>query len=345
MNKEACKRPRPILKQRKLSGEKLSQYVRQLFEKRGREAFELARKAVLQEAEKLECKTVRDALHYLANYWTDTTRPALLSIACKAAGGDPDATEPIAVPLVLICEAVDIHDDIIDQSVTKGNHLTLYGKFGKEIALLIGDALLFKGLAMLHEAEGKISHKKMKAILRITNELFFELGDAEALELSLKNQGTNLKIEDYLAMVRKKAADVEAYLRISAILANAPREQIEALAQYGRVLGMLIILGDDNSDMFNPLEIINRVRNEALPLPILYALQDQALREKVIQILTKKRIDKKDTEELFELTHQTGGFSNTASQLRALMQKGKENLLVIKNCPELERILESTYPE
>lgn len=76
----------------RLSGEELSRFVSQLFEERGRKAFEKARASILEEANKLECETTREALRFFASYWTDTTRPALLSIACEALGGDPDAT-------------------------------------------------------------------------------------------------------------------------------------------------------------------------------------------------------------------------------------------------------------
>lgn len=106
-------------KREKLASKKLSHHIQQLFEERGREAFEIARHAILKEAEEMEYRPLQEALRYLASYWIDTTRPALLSIACEAVGGDPDATKPVAISLTLICEAADIHDDVIDQSVRK----------------------------------------------------------------------------------------------------------------------------------------------------------------------------------------------------------------------------------
>ncbi|MBS7632732.1 polyprenyl synthetase family protein, partial [Candidatus Bathyarchaeota archaeon] len=244
-----------------LSGKELSRFVRETFYKRGIKAFEAAKKAVLEEADKLESPTVKQALHFFVSYWKDTTRPALLSIACESLGGDPAATSPVAVPLILVCGAVDIHDDIIDQSKTKRNHLTLYGKFGKEIALLVGNALLFKGFAMLCEDKTTIQPKQKEAIIKIIKNLFFELGDAEALELPLRGK-KNLSPNEYLSLVRKKAADFEAYMRVSAVLANASKQEVEALGEYGRILGMLVVLGDDNADVLDPAELVNRIRNE-----------------------------------------------------------------------------------
>ena len=331
------------LKHEKLAGKKLSHYVQQLFEERGREAFEIARHAILKEAERMEYKPLQEALRYLASYWVDTTRPALLSIACEAVGGDPDATKPVAVSLTLICEAVDIHDDIIDQSVRKKDHLTLYGKFGKEITMLIGDALLFKGFTLLNQAEDKISHKKMEKIMRIIKDLFFELGEAEALELSFRHR-LDVKVEDYLSMVTKKAADVEAYLRISAILANASEAETEALAKYGRILGMLIILGDDNSDMLDEKEIINRAKNESYPLPVLYALQRPGLRRKLVPTLNE-RMNKESARNMLDLVYKAGVFNDVGVYMKSLVSEGNESLKTIRNRELLNQVLESAYPE
>jgi geranylgeranyl pyrophosphate synthase len=332
------------LRPKRLVGEKLSQYVQQLFEQKGKEASEAAKKAILEEAERIRYEPVKEALKYLASYWTDTTRPALLSIACEAVGGSPKAADPIAAPLALICEAVDLHDDIIDQSVKKKNHLTLYGKFGKDLTLLIGDALLFKGFTMLNEAESQIPNGKMKKILHIMKTLFFELGEAETLELSFKHR-LDVKPDEYLSMVRGKAADFEAYMRISAILANASEKETEVLAGYGRILGMLAILGDDNSDVFDSNELMNRVSNEALPFPILLALHNVKLRGEILSVLQKREITRKDAKRILDLLHSKGIFETTGKYMRDYIGEGKELVKDIKDGNTLRLILESTYPE
>jgi geranylgeranyl pyrophosphate synthase len=331
-------------KPKKLTGEKLSRYVQQLFEQRGKEASEAARKAILEEAERRRYEPVKEALRYLAGYWRDTTRPALLSIACEAVGGNPKAADPIAAPLTLICEAVDLHDDVIDQSVKKKNHLTLYGKFGKDLTLLIGDALLFKGFKMLNEAEPRISHGKMQTILCVVKDLFFELGEAETLEMSFKYR-LDVKSDEYLSMVKGKAADFEAYMRISAMLANASERETKALAQYGRILGILAILGDDNSDMFDSNELMNRVSNEALPFPVLLALEKIKLRDEILPVLRKGKITRTDADHILDLIDSKGIFETVGKYMKDYIREGKEMLKDIKDSDTFRLILESTYPE
>jgi len=214
-------------------------------------------------------------LHYfITEYWHDLARPTLMSICCEAVGGDPNATIPFAVPLSLISGALDIQDDIIDQSKTKHGRPTVYGKYGKEIAMLAADALLFKGFALLNEACLEIPKEKAKKIVKIVKDLFYELGEAEALELNLKGR-MDVTPEEYLHIIEKKAADVEAHTHIGAIIGNATEIEKENLSRYGRLLGMIIIIGDDLIDLLDYRETKNRIKNECLPLPVIYALSNQ----------------------------------------------------------------------
>jgi geranylgeranyl pyrophosphate synthase len=298
------------------SQEEMMEQVQKLLEERGKKALEMARKTVLEE--KIESKEVREALKYfMTEYWHDVARPALLSLTCEAVGGDPDITTLIAVPMILISGAIDIHDDIIDQSKTKGSRPTVLGKFGKDTALLVGDALLFEGFALLYKAVEKgIPAEKVAVISDIIKRTFFELGDAEALELQFRGR-LDVTPEEYLRIVRKK--DMEAYTRISAILCGGSKEEIDALGEYGRLLGMLVILRDDMIDMFDLEEAMHRIKKEHLSLPILYALQSPVICS-TLSFLLKKTLTEKDAEKISTVVHEARGFDRVDELMRELAQ-------------------------
>jgi len=332
------------MKRESASQEELIKQVQKLLEERGRKALEMAKETVLQE--KVECKEVREALNYfMTEYWQDLARPALLSLCCEAVGGDPDVTTPIAISTMLIGGAIDIHDDIIDQSETKRSRPTVMGKFGKDIALLVGDALLFKGLTLLHEtSEMGVPIEKISILSNIIKRMFFELGDAEALELQFRGR-IDVTPERYLQVVKKKAADVEAHTRISAILGGGSEEEIEALAKYGRLLGMAIILRDDWIDMFDVKEIRHRIKKEHLPLPLLYVLRNPKNKSMLKSIMLKEKITKKDVEAILEIIYEAGGFE----YMKKLMQKlidDAESILPsnVHNRKILKLLIQSTIP-
>ncbi len=303
--------------------------VQEILEERGRKALEMAIKTVMQE--EIESKEVREALKYfMTQYWHDIARPALLSLVCEAVGGDPNITTPVAVPLSLISGAIDIHDDIIDGSKIKDSRPTVLGKFGKDVALLVGDALIFKGFALLNQAaEQGIPSEKVPVIIDIVKRTFFELGDAEALELQFRGR-RDVTPEEYLKVVKKKAADVEAHTRISAILGNGSKEQIEALAEYGRLLGMLIILRDDFIDMIDFKEAVHRISKEHLSLPILYALQNPEIRSTLNPLFLKKTITKRDAKRILEVVDEAGGINRLEKLMQNLVRDTHSHLEKIK---------------
>jgi len=304
------------MNQKHPSQEEITEQVEKILEERGRKALEMAKQTILQE--KIECEEVREALKYfITEYWHDLARPTLLSLTCEAVGGDPDITTPIAIPMILISGAIDIHDDIIDQSKIKGSRPTVFGKFGKDVALLVGDALLFKGFTLLHKAVEKgIPAEKVAVIVDIVKRTFFELGDAEALELKFRGR-LDVTPEEYLHVVRKKAADVEAYTRISAILGGGSKKEIENFSNFGNLLGMILILRDDLIDMIDFEEAVHRIKREHLPLPILYALQNYEFKPTLIALLLKEKITKGDAKTILEITDKAEGFEH----LRKLTQE------------------------
>jgi len=300
-------------KRRVLTSEELIEQMQKLFEERGSEALNVARKLMLEE--KIECKEIKEALRYfMTEYWNDLARPTLLSLVCEAVGGDPQLTNSVAVPMILISGAMDIHDDIIDESKVKQKRPTVFGKFGKNIALLVGDALMLKGLVLLSQPLKLIPNNKRKAILETISEMFFQLGDAEALELQFRGR-IDVQPEEYLKVLEKKAADVEAHTRIGVILGGGTMEEIETLGRYGRLLGMLIILRDDLKDSMDPLEMQHRLNNEHLPLPVLYATEEN--RMLISSVTQKTAITDKDVRTVIEIAQKSGGFG----QLRKLMEE------------------------
>ena len=311
--------------------------IDQVLEERGSKALEMARQAVLEE--KIECKEVREALQYfMTQYWHDRTSPTLLSLACEAVGGDLNAAAKFAEPMILIGGAVDIHDDLIDRSQTKDQRPTVYGRFGEPIALLVGDALLFKGFSLLHATCRYISSNKMASVVSTLKNLFFELGDAEALELKLRMR-QDVKPEEYLCVVQKKAADLEGLMRIGAIIGNGSEEEIEFLGRYGRILGMLSILRDDFIDMNYFEEIAHRITYECLPIPILYALEDPKAKSQIHAILSKKKLTRKDTKLLSQIVKDANGFERLKKKMKEIATIGKRNLDTIKYCQKALALL------
>ena len=320
-------------------------HMQKIFKKRGTKALGIARKEMLQE--KTESEEAKKAIAYfMTQYWHDLARPSLLSMVCEAVGGDSETTTPVAVPMILISGALSIHDDIIDRTRTKGGYDTVYGRFGKDIALLVGDALLFKGFSLVSTLAGKgVPTSKVSIIAEIIKDTFFELGTAEAMELNFRRR-LDVLPEAYLQIIEKKAADVEAHARIGVVLGNGSKEEVEAMAHYGRILGMMIILRDDWIDLMDFEESRHRIEKESLPIPILYGLQDRKTSVKLRPILTRREVRKKDAQALLEVINTSKAMKRYLALMNELAANASSKLKSMKKneTKDLELLLRATLP-
>ncbi|MEM2119192.1 MAG: polyprenyl synthetase family protein, partial [Candidatus Bathyarchaeia archaeon] len=247
----------------------LIEEAKTIFAENGKNSYETAKEAMLKE--KVEYGPLREAITYfMEEIWKNYEHPALLSLTCEAVGEKPKNLTTIGAALVLLTGAADIHDDIIDRSKRKGSKPTLFGKYGTDTALLVGDALLVKGLTLLSQATQDFPEKQRDTIVTTVKDAFFEIGNAEAEETSYRGKW-DADAEKLLSIMEKKAGIAAATAKLGAFIGGGSTEQVKALSEYGRTLAVLANVRNEFVDVYEPDELRHRTRNECLPLPLLYA--------------------------------------------------------------------------
>lgn len=330
---------------KKRKKKKLAQQALEIFKKRGNKALEKAKQEILHE--KISYKPLYEAIEYfMQETWYGVQHPALISLACEAVGGNPEDTTRIGAAMTLLAGAADVHDDIIDKSKTKGSRPTVVGKFGENIALLVGDILLFKGLMMLNEACEKLTKAKRQKILELIKKAFFELVAAEAKELKFKGRN-DVSPEECFNMIKEKASISGLYGRIGAIIGGGNINQVKALGCYGEALGILTTVRDDFIDIFEPDELKNRIVNECLPLPILYAMENEKIKEKILLLLKKEDINEKDASKIVEMISNIKEVNHLKKEMNNLLEKTLLKCYSLnKNLSsEIEVLLKSTLED
>jgi len=304
--------------------EKLLEQVNAILIERSKKAVELSRQAVL--AEKIKYEPLWEALRYFMNeICYDSSHPTLLSLACEAVGGNPDETIGIATAIVLLTAAADIHDDVIDKSETKGSKPTVYGKYGKDIAIIAADVLWLKGMLLLNEASEHFALEKKQEILKLTKQAFIDIGSAEAKDASLRGK-TDINPDEFLELIKLKVSVAVASAKIGAVIGNGNRQQIENLGEYAKTLGVLRTIREDFINMFEPEELTNRFKNECLPLPILYAFQDAHLKKKILEFLERNEITEAKLNEIIELIYDAPEVRKLGKYMRQSVEETTRNL-------------------
>jgi geranylgeranyl diphosphate synthase type I len=298
--------------------------------RRSKKGLEFA-KQVLQ-AEKIEHPKLRDALEHYIAHWDEFIHSGLFSIACEAVGGEPDNVVSTQAAIAMMTAAFDIYDDIIDKSKVKYKIPTVYGKFGAEMALLLGNAFLIEGFKLFVDSAVILPKEKERSTIETLKKLVFEVGNAHALEVGLKKR-KNVTPNEYMKITEMKAASIEADMHLGALFGGGKDAEVEVLARVGRILGILATLRDDLIDIFDIEELRQRISVQDLPLPLLFAMQDQKAKGKVRNIISKPKITKSDVATIVDFTLEAKTVVQLKNQMQLLIGEG---LALTNNLPNVK---------
>jgi octaprenyl-diphosphate synthase len=140
--------------------------------------------------------------------------------------------------------------------------------------------------------------------------------------------------KDYTEMITRKTAYlIQAACQVGALLAEAPGEQVQALADYGYHFGIAFQMADDLLDYTADTRVIGKttgadLREGKLTLPVIYAL-DCATREdrrRLETIVRDMDITESDFETVLGLIRKYGGIAYTRDRAREHIEQAKKFL-------------------
>ena len=179
-------------------------------------------------------------------------RPLLVLLAARAVGELGSAASPAviraAAAVELIHTASLAHDDMVDASERRRGVPSLHVAFGATTAVLIGDLFysrFFQEIAVLPGTGPALRVRLLEMFLGVTARMC----EGEILEEQMRAEGAEPTFPAYLHITETKTADlVSACCRAGALLNGAAEPVVEALAGYGRALGLLFQIADDLAD-------------------------------------------------------------------------------------------------
>lgn len=139
-----------------------------------------------------------------------------------------------------------LHDDIMDHADIRRGQATVVKKWGENVAILSGDAMLIQAYTLISQAP----EKKLPKVLECFNRVAAQV--CQGQQYDMQNAEECLSGEqDYLTMIRLKTAVLLAEVcYIGAVLGDAPEEEALRLYAFGENLGMAFQLQDDLLDTF-----------------------------------------------------------------------------------------------
>ena len=177
-------------------------------------------------------------------------RPILCLAAAEAVGGDYRAVLPVACALEMIHTYSLIHDDLpaMDDDDLRRGRPTSHKVFGEALAILAGDALLTEAFAQM-SAVDRMPQIPPDRLLRAVQDIaraagFWGMVGGQVMDIQSETVTADEETLLYIH-TRKTGAMIVASVRAGAMLAGAETVEIEALATYGRHVGLAFQIADD----------------------------------------------------------------------------------------------------
>ena len=195
----------------------------------------------LRSISKIEYSWLSEQLAYLVKETGKALRPALTLLSGKSFKYNLEYLLPMSVSVELMHTATLVHDDAIDNALTRRGQATINSVWGDEIAILMGDYLFAKAGEFVADTQTPRVIKLFSQTLGIISS-----GEIGQFRGAYKIEHTR---ESYFKRIYGKTASLFSLSTQSgAILSKAPEKAVAVMKEYGDSLGIAFQIVDDILD-------------------------------------------------------------------------------------------------
>ena len=190
-------------------------------------------------------------------------RPILVLASCEAVGGPFTDALDAALAIEMIHTYSLIHDDLpcMDDDDLRRGRATSHKVFGEALAILAGDGLITEAFCLL-AVPPRGARVAPETVLRVVREVSSAAGVSGMVGgqvADMHNQGRHLDLAALERMhAMKTGALIEVSARAGARLGGGREDEVEALAAYGRALGLAFQIADDVLDVTATTEVLGK---------------------------------------------------------------------------------------
>jgi octaprenyl-diphosphate synthase len=249
----------------------------------GKEIFELLRDDLVSLEDEFSQDTVSDVRaiteigEYLRAGGGKRIRPALLLLAAKLFDYQGRGAVRLGAVVEIIHTATLVHDDIIDEAMTRRGRPAANTQWGNSKCVLAGDWLYMQAFKV---AVQERNFRILDTLIELTQQM------VEGELLQMEKLGKLITLEEHFDLIyRKTACLFSVCMRLGAILGGATAQQEQALGQYGHHLGMAFQIVDDVLDL--------TASEDALGKPVASDLREGKVTMAVIHALERCTVEER----------------------------------------------------
>ncbi len=273
-----------------------------------------------------EVSFISEVARYVLSSGGKRIRPALLILCARLCNYIGERMYDLSAVIEFIHTATLLHDDVIDNASLRRGSPTVHALWGNEMAILIGDYLYSKAMAL---ALADKDHLVMQTVSNVT----VEMAKGQVIE-TLRQRDLGISEADYYRIIALKTASLfAASCTIGALLGGIDPTQRARVSTFGHHLGIAFQMADDTLDFVAPeaqlgKPVHNDLKEGKITLPIIVAMQRASTREAqmIVDYLHSEDATDADLQQVIGLLHKYGTLQFTMARAQEHVTQAQQYL-------------------
>ncbi len=286
---------------------------------------------------------ISELSNHLINAGGKRLRPLLTLAASDLCNYSGASHIKLAAAIEFIHTATLLHDDVVDESFQRRGKPTANILWDNQSSVLVGDYLFSKSFQLMVETDSL-------KVLSILADASSTISEGEILQLSAVK---NIKTDEsaYFKIIEgKTAALFAAATEVGAVISNVEDKEADALANFGKALGISFQITDDLLDYVGSEEVLGKnigddFKEGKVTLPLIKAISKSSKEEKRFweEVINKGMQKSSDLEHALLLMRQHNVFDETRSEAIKWSKKARNYLDIFPESKTKVILQELTY--
>lgn len=191
-------------------------------------------------------KNLYQPMDYILNLGGKRLRPVLTLMTADFFSGNHQDALKAATAIEIFHNFSLVHDDIMDDAPLRRGKQTVHEKWDLNTGILSGDAMLIVAYQFFENYPAET----FQELAKLFSKTAIEVCEGQQYDIDFETRD-DVQIDEYLKMITYKTAVlVGAAMKMGAIVADASKQEANAIYDFGLNLGIAFQLMDDYLDAF-----------------------------------------------------------------------------------------------